>query len=149
MFRQFAIRKQKRLLQELQKVENNLLLNAEIIFADSTIQHFNIYERMKYYKVPSVSIAVINNGKLEWAKAYGLADISETKSVNTSTLYQAASLSKSINAPFFHFVWIFTFEENTTDACYFFHFCIFIRLVVSNAICCKAKSKYGCKRNED
>ena len=80
------------------QVENKLLVGAEIIFADSAFNHFNIYDRMKFYKVPSVSIAVINNGQLEWAKAYGLADVSEKRVANTNTVYQAASLSKSLNA---------------------------------------------------
>jgi CubicO group peptidase (beta-lactamase class C family) len=53
---------------------------------------------MKFYKVPSVSIAVINNGKLEWAKAYGLADLTEKRKADKNTLYQAASISKSVNA---------------------------------------------------
>ena len=31
-------------------------------------------DRMAYYGVPGVSIAIINNGKLEWAKGYGNLD---------------------------------------------------------------------------
>ena len=36
---------------------------------------WNIQERMKHYKVPGVSIAVINNFTVEWARAYGVKDI--------------------------------------------------------------------------
>ena len=77
-------------------VENKLM--PAIQFADSAYQHFGIYDRMKTYDVPSVSIAVINNGKIEWAKAYGLADIASAKKATTQTVYQSASISKSINA---------------------------------------------------
>lgn len=78
--------------------ENGLTENKEIIFADSTLPQFNIIDRMKFYKVPSVSIALINNGKIEWAKAYGFADVEAGRPANINTLYQAASISKSINA---------------------------------------------------
>jgi len=85
-------------VQKIRAVENGLTPNAEIIFADSVIKHFNIEERMHYYNVPSVSIAVINNGKIAWAKAYGLADVTDNRKADPHTLYQAASISKSINA---------------------------------------------------
>lgn len=79
-------------------VENGLTENKEFIFADSVVTKHNILDRMKFYKVPSVSIAVIYNGKIEWARAYGYADPENKKLANTETLYQAASISKSINA---------------------------------------------------
>ncbi|HWZ34893.1 MAG TPA: serine hydrolase, partial [Mucilaginibacter sp.] len=55
-------------------------------------------QRMAYYKVHAVSVAVINNYKLEWAKAYGYADDSLKKRATTHTLFQAGSVSKSLNA---------------------------------------------------
>ncbi len=79
-------------------VENNLTETKDIIFADSIIPKFNILDRMKFYKVPSVSIALINNGKIEWVKAYGYADIEGKRLANTNTLYQVASISKSVNS---------------------------------------------------
>jgi CubicO group peptidase (beta-lactamase class C family) len=85
---------------QVAKVENGLLANAEVIFEDSVVPKFNINDRMKFYKVPSVSIAVINNGKFEWAKAYGYADLNDKTIANENTVYQAASVSKSVNAFF-------------------------------------------------
>jgi len=58
----------------------------------------NLYERMKYYGVPGVSIAVINNSKLEWTKGYGVAKAGSNKAVTTETMFQAASISKPITA---------------------------------------------------
>lgn len=84
--------------QKIREVENGLVPNAEIVFADSVIKRFNIEERMHYYNIPSISIAVINNGKIAWAKAYGLADVTDNRKADLRTLYQAASISKSINA---------------------------------------------------
>ncbi len=67
--------------------------------ADSTNQPMTLSERMAYYKVPGVSIAVINEGRLDWAKGYGLVtDATDSKSIDTETLFQAASISKAINA---------------------------------------------------
>jgi CubicO group peptidase (beta-lactamase class C family) len=55
-------------------------------------------ERMKYYGVKGLSIAVVHDYKIEWAKGYGWADSLEQRPVDTTTLFQACSVSKSINA---------------------------------------------------
>src|SRR4051812_11869187 len=78
--------------------ENGLTETREIIFDDSILSKYNIVDRMKFYKVPSVSIALVNDGKIEWAKAYGFADVENKRRANTNTLYQAGSISKSLNA---------------------------------------------------
>lgn len=44
-----------------------------------------------------LSIAVIRDYKIDWAKGYGWADSAENREVKTSTLFQAASISKSLN----------------------------------------------------
>jgi len=59
---------------------------------------WSIFERMEFYKVPAVSIAVINDYKVDWAKAYGWADKENQIRATPQTLFQAASVSKSINA---------------------------------------------------
>ena len=55
-------------------------------------------ERMALYNVNAVSIAVIKDYKVEWVKAYGYADVNQKKLATTQTLFQAASISKSINS---------------------------------------------------
>ena len=55
-------------------------------------------ERMAYYGVPGVSVAVINNYKVEWAKGYGVQEVDRRSAVDTSTLFQAASVSKPVTA---------------------------------------------------
>jgi Beta-lactamase class C and other penicillin binding proteins len=55
-------------------------------------------QQMALYKVHGVSIAVIRDFKLEWARGYGYADTSDKRPVTTATLFQAASISKSLNA---------------------------------------------------
>ena len=58
----------------------------------------NILDRMKHYHVPGVSVAVINEGKIEWAKGYGLKEAGGQDPVTPETLFQAASISKPVTA---------------------------------------------------
>ncbi|MDX2030736.1 MAG: serine hydrolase [Blastocatellia bacterium] len=55
-------------------------------------------ERMAFYKVPGVSVAVINNGAIEWAKGYGVIEAGAAAPVTTETRFQAASISKPVAA---------------------------------------------------
>src|SRR5207302_1467056 len=55
-------------------------------------------DRLAYYRVPGVSVAVINNGKLEWAKGFGTLSARSTNPITTKTLFQAASISKPLTA---------------------------------------------------
>ncbi|HEY4310650.1 MAG TPA: serine hydrolase [Pirellulales bacterium] len=57
-----------------------------------------IADRLARDHVPAVSIAVINNNQLEWAKAYGSADAETGTAATTETLFQAASMSKPLTA---------------------------------------------------
>jgi CubicO group peptidase (beta-lactamase class C family) len=59
---------------------------------------WTIQERLKFHKIPGVSIAVINDYKIEWAKAYGVKDIDTNEPVRTETLFQAGSISKPVAA---------------------------------------------------
>ncbi|AZA76233.1 serine hydrolase [Chryseobacterium sp. G0186] len=58
----------------------------------------SLKERMALYNANAVSIAVIKDYKVEWIKAYGYADVSENRMATPQTLFQAASISKSINS---------------------------------------------------
>lgn len=50
----------------------------------------NILQKMKEDQIQAVSIAIVQNGKLEWAKAYGPAEV--------GTQFQAGSVSKPVTA---------------------------------------------------
>lgn len=52
---------------------------------------------MRRLHVPGVSVAVIRNGKLAWAKGYGVAGPNGAP-VTPQTLFQAASISKPVTA---------------------------------------------------
>lgn len=78
------------------RVENGLQPLLQI--KGDSVPHYNIEERMKVFNVPGLSIAVLRNGELEWAKAYGIADSASGRKVTTETLFQAASISKPVAA---------------------------------------------------
>ena len=78
---------------KIQQVEQNLASWVEI----ENTPKWDLQERMNYYKIKGISIAVISDYKIEWARGYGWADLAENRPVTTSTLFQAASISKSLN----------------------------------------------------
>jgi len=55
-------------------------------------------ELMQFYRVPGVSVAFFDHGKIIWTRAYGLADMATKKPVTSETLFQAASISKPVGA---------------------------------------------------
>ncbi|MEK6258374.1 MAG: serine hydrolase [Planctomycetota bacterium] len=77
-------------------VETGLL--PAIVIEGRTEERFSLEERMHFYKTPGVSIAVINNGEIEWAHGYGSCEIGTTNLVTTDTVFQAASISKPVAA---------------------------------------------------
>ena len=81
--------------EKIKQVENNISGWVQIEGVKSV---WTLPERMKFYHVNGLSIAVVHNYKLEWAKGYGWADSAKQIPVTTQTLFQAASISKSLNA---------------------------------------------------
>jgi len=87
---------QKPIDNKIKQVESNLypLLQIE----DSVYRPSTIEQRLKELGINGVSVAVINNYKLDWAKGYGMADVKTNKRVTAGTLFLAGSISKSVNA---------------------------------------------------
>lgn len=54
-------------------------------------------ERMDFYKVPGMSLAVVEDGNIQ-TKCFGVCDRDTGKAVNDETLFQAASISKALFA---------------------------------------------------
>src|SRR5262245_4170492 len=57
-----------------------------------------LVDRMTSYSVPGLSIAVIENGEVLWTKGHGLIEAGTESRVTAGTLFQTASIGKSIAA---------------------------------------------------
>lgn len=57
-----------------------------------------LLEVMKKLHTPGLSIAVIKDFRIHWAKAYGVIDEKSGRRVEVNTLFQAASISKTLTA---------------------------------------------------
>jgi CubicO group peptidase (beta-lactamase class C family) len=53
---------------------------------------------LEHMHVPGVSVAVISDFKIDWAKAWGVTDVKTGAYVRTDTMFQAASISKAVAA---------------------------------------------------
>ncbi len=57
-----------------------------------------IDELLVRMRVPGVSVAVIKDYRIDWAKAWGLTDVKTGAKVRTDSMFQAASISKPVAA---------------------------------------------------
>lgn len=57
-----------------------------------------LVELMQRFHVPGVSVAVIHDFRIHWARGYGIADVETGAPVDTETMFQAASISKPVAA---------------------------------------------------
>jgi len=88
--------RQQEIDERIAQLENGVLAGVQIL--GEPAQRSTITERLDFFEVPAVSIAVINDGEIEWAKAYGMADVAEGRAATPNTLFQAASISKPVAA---------------------------------------------------
>src|SRR5579871_2943432 len=79
---------------KINRVENNLQPHIAVEGEGS----YTLADRMAYYHIKGLSIAVIQNYKMMWAKGYGWADDDLKIPVTAQTLFQAGSISKSLNS---------------------------------------------------
>jgi len=79
--------------EQIARVETNL--SGDLVI-DGKL--YTLSERMKHYHVAGLSVAVIDNYQIVWAKGYGYADKKEGRKVTTNTLFEPGSISKSLNA---------------------------------------------------
>jgi len=78
------------------RVENGLSMAIQVRGREP--ERFSLQERMAFYNVPGVSVAVLDGGRVAWAKGYGVKDVDTGEPVTPRTLFQAASISKPVAA---------------------------------------------------
>jgi len=82
----------------IERVVNGLLPSSAFRNQNRYGPNATLKERMAYYHTPGVSIAVVNNYKIEWARGFGVREQGKRDPVTETTLFQAASISKPIFA---------------------------------------------------
>ena len=80
----------------IQRVENGIAPLP--LSSDEPPMQINVEKLMQLYNVPGLSIAVIDNFKIAWAKGYGVTAAGSSTPVTVHTLFQAGSISKPVAA---------------------------------------------------
>ncbi len=85
--------------ERLHAVESHLsALTPGHLIAPDAPETDSLAARMAERHVPGVSVAVIQDGQLAWAKGYGLLKAGEDRPVTSTSLFQACSVSKMVTA---------------------------------------------------
>jgi CubicO group peptidase (beta-lactamase class C family) len=74
------------------------LLRPAVLKSGEPLPHWSLCERMAYYHVPGVAVAVIRNGKVVQAAGYGVLAEGSSQKVNADTLFSVGSVSKVATA---------------------------------------------------
>jgi CubicO group peptidase (beta-lactamase class C family) len=78
------------------RVENNI--PPILLGANQPPLQFTLQQLMEVFRVPGLSVAVVDDFKIAWAKPYGVTEAGTTNPVTTGTMFQAASISKAVTA---------------------------------------------------
>jgi CubicO group peptidase (beta-lactamase class C family) len=81
--------------QRIQRIQNGI--PPTVLVKGDPVSTTKLADRMAALHVPGVSIAVIHDGKIEWARGFGVTRIGGPP-VTPDTLFQAASISKPVAA---------------------------------------------------
>jgi CubicO group peptidase (beta-lactamase class C family) len=74
------------------QVEKGLL--RAVAIKGQKVEKLGLDSRLQFYKVPAVSLAVMDRHALEWAKGYGVRDVRTLKPATAETLFRAAALGQ-------------------------------------------------------
>ena len=81
---------------QIQRVENGFP-PIPLSSSEPPLQ-LNLEKLMELYNCPGLSVAVIDNFKIAWAKGYGVVEAGSHQPVTVHTLFQAGSISKPVAA---------------------------------------------------
>jgi CubicO group peptidase (beta-lactamase class C family) len=73
-------------------------LQQPLVIEGQETETYGIEERMRRFSVPAVSVAVIDDGRLAAAGAWGVVAAGGDEPVTTETIFQAGSVSKPVTA---------------------------------------------------
>lgn len=75
-----------------------VLIEAPQSGVEGDLAVYSLAEMMEELGVPGVSVAVISDFEVAWARGYGVADVETGYAVDVETMFQAASISKPVAA---------------------------------------------------
>lgn len=81
---------------ENKKAELEQGIRGQVKFLQESESYSSITDKMVEYKIPALSLAVINQGKIEWADIYQNPNFQEQQDLDSTSIFQAASLSKPV-----------------------------------------------------
>lgn len=84
------------LAERIQRVEAGTL-SVAVEDGQPPVQ-LTLQKLMEIYKVPGLSVAVIDNFEIAWAKGYGVTEMGTSSPVTPHTMFQAGSVSKPVAA---------------------------------------------------
>ena len=71
-------------------------IRGKVKFLQESERFSSITDKMVAYKIPALSLAVINHGKIEWADIYQNPNFNDQQNLDSTNIFQAASLSKPV-----------------------------------------------------
>jgi CubicO group peptidase (beta-lactamase class C family) len=82
--------------ERIRRIEEGLVLYPEA--SRGQLRKPLIADRMELYNIPGASVAVVNEGVLEWARGYGVREAGTSDPVTPETLFRCCSISKMVSA---------------------------------------------------
>lgn len=82
--------------ERIERIENGIMPAFQI--AGQPAATFNVNDRLDELGIPGLSVAFVSDGKIEWARAYGMADVTDNTEMTPDTLLLAGSISKPVAA---------------------------------------------------
>ena len=76
------------------QLENGI--RGKVKFLEESEPYSSITDKMIAYKIPALSLAVIKKGEIEWSEIYQNPNFSGEQKLDSTSVFQAASLSKPV-----------------------------------------------------
>ncbi len=80
----------------IRKIENGIIPESPLRCQSAPA--VTLADRMETLATPGVSVAVIEDGRIAWARGWGVSEAGQPDPVTPETLFQAASISKPVTA---------------------------------------------------
>ena len=73
-------------------------LYRAVYFRGQMPEKLKLLDRLQFFKVPGISLAVIDKDRIDWFKTYGYKDIIKYEKLTPATIFQVGELSQPVAA---------------------------------------------------